>query len=113
MSDIAAVNASHVFAFGQDAIDIMTQVLDLMQFRNTHGRWPALSMPDAEDVPPPPAWGKLTGLANARSKPISSQDTFIAPFKPDTTPPLEIVGEKDGYYRCIVYLWKARMKAIE
>jgi len=77
-----------MFAFSaDDPMQIIAKFADMIQWHNEHGgEWPTLPTPT-----PAPRFGKINGLARARSEPHAAPETLITELN-DTAPPLVIVG---------------------
>lgn len=110
MPDELQFHFQTVFTFASSDIEIMARVLELQNFFNLHRQWPALSLPDAETVPPPPRAGRVTGFANLRTEPAADNGraTILAELNVNA-PPVEVLGEAGDYYLVRAYLWKRRV----
>ncbi len=72
MTDELQLRYQTVFTFASSDVEIMSHVLELQTFFNTHHKWPALSLPDVETAPPPPRQGQVSGIANLRTQPAAA-----------------------------------------
>jgi hypothetical protein len=110
MTDDLPLRYQTVFTFASSDLEIMSHVLELQTFFNTHHKWPALSLPDVETVPPPPRPGQVTGIANLRTRPtaVGGQATILAVLNVGA-PAVEVVGEDGDYYFIRAWLWKQRI----
>ena len=111
MPDELQLRYQTVFTFASSDMEVMSRVLEVQTFFNTHRKWPALSLPDVESVPRAPRGGWISGIANLRTQPtaVGGAGTVLATLNVGA-PVVEVVGEEGEYYQVRAWVWKQRVK---